>query len=214
MPHRARVATLPGARTCPDGRDRWRGRSVPDDVRGIRHARVVRARTVVVLTGLPGTGKSTLADLLARVSGAPAFAGDWLLGALAPHGILDHAEWSTLLAAYRDLLASLVTRQLLLGQSAVVDCVLDNVTVTAWRRDIGEHGGRLVVAECVCSDDAVHRRRVERRRRGIPGWHEIGWAHVERMRREFRPVTDKQLTLDAINPIDHNLRLLTALIAD
>jgi hypothetical protein len=34
------------------------------------------------------------------------------------------------------------------------------------------------------------------------------------MRREFRPVTDKQLTLDAVDPVDHNLRLLTALTAD
>jgi predicted kinase len=124
---------------------------------------VVRARTVVVLTGLPGTGKSTLADLLAGDVGSPAFAGDWLLGALAPHGILDGVARSTLLAAYYDLLA---------------------------------------------------RRRVESRRRGIPGWHEVGWDHVARMRREFRPVTDKQLTLDAVNPVDDNLRLLAALTAD
>ena len=175
---------------------------------------MVRARTVVVLTGLPGTGKSTLADLLAGDVGSPAFAGDWLLGALAPHGILDGVARSTLLAAYYDRLASLITRQLLLGQSAIVDCVLDDAAVTAWRRNVDEHGGRLVVVECVCSDETVHRRRVESRRRGIPGWHEVGWDHVERMRREFRPVTDKQLTLDAVNPVDHNLRLLAALTAD
>jgi predicted kinase len=168
---------------------------------------------VVVLTGLPGTGKSTLADLFAEDSGSPAFAGDWLLGALAPHGILDGVDRPTLLAAYCDLLASLITRQLLLGQSAVVDCVVDDAALTAWRRTVGEHGGRLVVAECVCSDEALHRRRVEGRHRGIPGWHEIGWDHVKRMRRDFPPVTDKQLTLDAIDPVDHNLRLLTALTA-
>jgi hypothetical protein len=103
---------------------------------------------------------------------------------------------------------------LLLGQPAIVDCVLDDAAVTGWRRNVDEHGGRLVVVECVCSDEAVHRRRVEGRRRGIPGWHEVGRDHVERMRREFRPVTDKQLTLDAVNPVDHNLRLLAALTAD
>ena len=112
---------------------------------------------MVVLTGLPGTGKSTLADLLAGAAGSPAFAGDWLLGALAPHGILDGVPRPTLLAAHYDLLASLITRQLLLGQSATVDCVVDDAAVTAWRRTVDEHGGRLVVVECVCSDEAVHR---------------------------------------------------------
>lgn len=166
-----------------------------------------------MLTGLPGTGKSTLADLLGRRTGSPAFAGDWLLGALAPHGILNGVDRPTLLAAYYDLLASLVTRQLLLGQSAVVDCVLDDAVLSAWRTNVGKHDGRLVV-ECVCSNEIVHRQRVEGRRRGIPGWHEVGWDHVERMRAEFRPVTDKHLTLDAVDPLDHNLRLLTAFVAE
>lgn len=164
-----------------------------------------------MLTGLPGTGKSTLADLLARRTGAPAFAGDWLLGALAPHRILDGVDRPTVLAAYHDLLGSLVTRQVLLGQSAVVDCVVDDPVLARWRANVGAQGGRLVVAECVCSDQTVHRRRVEGRQRGIPGWHEIGWDHVERMRAEFRPVADKQLVLDAVDPLDHNLSLLTAL---
>jgi hypothetical protein len=42
----------------------------------------------------------------------------------------------------------------------------------------------LLVIECVCSDQAVHRSRIEGRVRGIPGWHEVGWDHVERMRAE------------------------------
>jgi predicted kinase len=35
---------------------------------------------VAVFTGLPGTGKSTLAEQVARAVGAPLFAGDWLMG--------------------------------------------------------------------------------------------------------------------------------------
>lgn len=171
----------------------------------------MRAGTVVVLTGLPGTGKSTLADLLARGTGAPAFAGDWLLGALAPHGILTGVDRPTLLAAYHDLLASLVTRQLLLGQSAIVDCVVDDPVLAGWRARVGEHGGRLVVVECVCGDEALHRRRIEGRHRGIPGWHEVGWDHVERMRAELRPVST-DLTLDAVDPLEVNLDRLAAAV--
>lgn len=166
--------------------------------------------TVVVLTGLPGTGKSTLADELARRTGAPAFSGDWLLGALAPLGVLDELDRPTVLSVYFGLLDSLVTRQLLLGQSAVVDAVLDDATALRWRQNAERLGGRLLIVQCVCGDRAVHRQRVEGRRRDIPGWHEIGWDHVERMRAEFRPVTTPDLTLDALDPLAANLTALTA----
>jgi predicted kinase len=169
-------------------------------------------QTVLVLTGLPGTGKSTLADLAAGTIGAPAFAGDWLLGALAPHGVLTGLDRPTMLAVYYGLLDSLVTRQLMLGQSAVVDCVLTDEVAARWRRGADDRGARLVVVECVCSDESVHRRRIEGRRRDIPGWHEVGWDHVERMRAEYRPVTDPQLTLDAVRPVERNLGALSDLL--
>ena len=48
---------------------------------------------VVIFTGLPGTGKSTLAEQVARTVGAPAFAGDWLMGGLKPaHAALAKIE--------------------------------------------------------------------------------------------------------------------------
>jgi hypothetical protein len=68
-----------------DGRSQER---ILDLVAGLG-AGVVGAPVVIVFTGLPGTGKSTLAEAVARRIGAPAFAGDWLLGALAPHGVLS-----------------------------------------------------------------------------------------------------------------------------
>ena len=38
--------------------------------------------TLVLITGLPGVGKSTLAEAVGRRSGVPDFALDWLLGAV------------------------------------------------------------------------------------------------------------------------------------
>jgi hypothetical protein len=76
----------------------------------------------------------------------------------------------------------------LLGQSAVLDCLVDDGVIERWRVLAAEHGARLVVVECRCGDIALHRRRIEGRVRGIPGWHEVDWAHVERMRAEFAPL--------------------------
>jgi predicted kinase len=162
--------------------------------------------TVVVFTGLPGTGKSTLSELIARAVGAPAFAGDWLLGALAPHGVLTGLDRGTSLRLYSDLLGMLATRQLMLGQSAVLDCVVDDAVAGRWRATAAGFGAELFVVECVCSDEELHRQRITGRRRGIPGWHEIDWAHVERMRVEFPPLRVETLTVDAVDPVQDNVR--------
>ncbi|MBZ2194960.1 AAA family ATPase [Occultella gossypii] len=160
---------------------------------------------VVVFTGLPGTGKSTMADRTAVHLGAPAFSGDWLMGALQPAaGQLAQLDRETYSRVYYGLLGSLLTRQLLLGQSAVLDCLVTEAVVAAWRSTAARHGADLRVIECVCSDLTVHRSRVVGRVRGIPGWHEIDWAHVERMRAEFPALGGERLTLDAVLPVDRN----------
>src|ERR1700709_1964408 len=92
------------------------------------------ASTVLVFTGLPGTGKSALADLTAKTLRVPAFAGDWLLGALQPaQQALAGLDRATYLELYRGLLRALITRQLILGQSAIVDCIVDDSTLEGWR---------------------------------------------------------------------------------
>lgn len=92
----------------------------------------------------------------------------------------------------------------MLDQSAVVDDVVSEDQFRLWQETADRFGARLYVIECVCSDEAVHRTRIEGRVRGIPGWHEVGWDHVERMRAEFgRPAVDR-LVVDAVKPVEDN----------
>ncbi|MGW6200570.1 AAA family ATPase [Kribbella sp. NPDC055110] len=162
-------------------------------------------KQIIAFTGLPGTGKSTLAERLATETGVPAFAGDWLLGALRPHGVLDGLDRPAFLAMYYDLLGSLVERQLMLGQSAIVDCLINQEIAERWGRLAGRYGGQLRIVECVCSDESEHRRRLEGRRRGIPGWHEVGWDHVVRMRSEYAQLEGVRVTVDAMEGMEENL---------
>jgi predicted kinase len=172
---------------------------------------VTASPRVVIFTGLPGTGKSTLAEKVARITGAPAFAGDWLMGGLKPaHRALAQLDRSEYLAAWFGLLRTLVTRQLMLGQSAVVDDVVSSGQFDLWQATADQFSARLFTIECVCSDEAIHRTRIEGRVRGIPGWHEVGWDHVERMRAETSPPTFERLVVDAVQPVQDNLRRVLA----
>jgi predicted kinase len=161
--------------------------------------------TLIAFTGLPATGKSTAADHLARTLAVPAFSGDWLLGALKPHGVLNGLDRPTLLAMYYDLLTTLVTRQLMLNQSAIVDCLINDATATRWQTLATQYDARSLIVECICPDEPEHRRRLAARHRDIPGWHEVPWPHVERMRAEYPPLTVPHLTLNALEPVEANL---------
>ncbi|MDA1358923.1 ATP-binding protein [Glycomyces luteolus] len=160
---------------------------------------------VIIFTGLPGTGKSTLSERLSRATGVPVFAADWLLGSLKPHGVLYDLDQETYLALHDGLMETLVVRQLRLSQSAITDCVLDEDTAQRWAGIAAGYGARLRVVECTCSDVELHRSRVEGRVRGIPGWHEIDWAHVERMRAELPSFTLERLVTDAADPLETNM---------
>jgi adenylate kinase family enzyme len=163
--------------------------------------------SVVVFTGLPGSGKSTLAEGLASASGSPVFSGDWLMGALKPaNKVLTQLDGESYVKLHDGLLEMLMARQLMFRQAAIVDGVVSDAVLRRWQEIASGYGAELHVIECICSDAGEHRRRVEGRVRGIPGWHEIDWDHVERMRGVLKPLETTRLTLDAMDPVELNLR--------
>ncbi|HSZ42474.1 MAG TPA: AAA family ATPase [Trebonia sp.] len=123
--------------------------------------------SLIVFSGLPGTGESTLADATGRELGIPVFAADWLLGSLTPFG---GYHLDGLLDISVEMLTKLAHRQLRLGQSAILDHPAEDLAARfRWRTHAEAAGVKFRAVECTCSDPEVHRARLERRARGIPG---------------------------------------------
>ena len=161
-----------------------------------------------VFAGLPGTGKSSLAEAAGRALGYPVFAKDWLEAALWRSGI-DRAQGSG--TAGYELLGSLAAGQLRLGQSAILDSVAGFERLRqAWRALADESLAQFRAVECICSDEALHRSRLAGRQRGIPGWYELDWPEVERIREVYEAWTSERLVVDMVQPPADNLAAVLA----
>lgn len=167
-------------------------------------ARSAVAPPLVVLGGLPGTGKTTVARALALRIGAAHVRVDSIEQALVDAGLTGELGPLGYAAAY-----AVAGDQLTLGCAVVADSVNPiELTRAAWRDVAARAGARLVEVELTCSDRAEYRRRVTERVGDITRLRLPSWADV--LAREYHPWAP-DLTLDtaALSPDE-----AAALIAD
>jgi predicted kinase len=161
---------------------------------------------LIIFSGLPGTGKSKLAETIGRDMGIPVFAKDWLEAALLRSDLKQIADAKSLGFAGYELLTILAERQLLLGQSVILDSVAGTQSIRdTWRELSEQYKATWRVIECICSDEGLHRARLMDRKRNIPGWHELEWSEVERVKQYYLPWEEEHLVLDMVQAFDENL---------
>jgi predicted kinase len=144
--------------------------------------------TLIVMSGLPGTGKSAIARALAVATGAVWLRIDSIETAIADAP--DQLEDAGYRAAY-----AVATDNLQLGLDVIGDSVNPwKLTRDAWR-DVGlAAGAQVVEVEVVCSDAELHRRRVEERAVDVPGLVPPTWAEV--IGRDYHPWHRERLVID------------------
>lgn len=171
---------------------------------------------LMMVTGLQGTGKSTLAEEGATVLGALVLAHDWAMSGLRAYPPLEEALDLMGPSARRDvgwsILCALARAQLRHGRSVVLDGMAGETDVARCRAVAGDEGVRFALVLTECADPGVHRSRIEGRQRGIPDWYEVDWDHVLRSRARWVPPSGADLVLAATEPLDVNRARLSDLL--
>jgi predicted kinase len=167
--------------------------------------------TLLLVTGPPGTGKSTLAEAGAGALGASVLAWDWAMAGMTGFDAVQAALRGMDRRAHRavgwSILWNLAVAQLRQGRSVVLDGCARRSHVDETRRCAAGAGARSVVAVTSCRDVALHRRLIEGRARGIPGWHELDWDHVAGFLAGWDPPPG-DVRLDAADPLAANVDAL------
>jgi predicted kinase len=157
---------------------------------------------LIVLSGLPATGKSAVADGLARELSLPVLSVDPIESAILDAGM--ERSFETGLAAY-NVVEAIADHQLANGRDAIVDAVNSvNPARDMWRRLAAGHGAKLLIIECVLADGAAHEARLAARARGL-AIPEPSWEDVQRRRAEWTPWSEPHLVLDAADPVEANI---------
>jgi predicted kinase len=152
----------------------------------------MKTPTLYIFAGLPGSGKTTVSQALARCLGALHLRIDTIEQALR-----DLCSVEVQSEGYR-LAYRLALDNLRLGTSVVADsCNPIGLTRREWEEVAATAGVPHVNIEVVCSDAREHRERVESRRSTGPDLELPTWEEVTN--REYDPWTADRVIVDTSN---------------
>jgi predicted kinase len=167
--------------------------------------------TLTIFSGLPGTGKTSLARLAAAQLRVPLVRLDDLLDFIPAH-MLKHANpfWDDLM----QIVLHLAEAQLALGLSVIIDAVFMGADRILAQDIAMRHHALYRPIYTSVSDEQLWRARVIERCASVP--FEDGpatWEGIQEQRRMFEIwQPGSALFVDAVNPIEYNLAQVLSFI--
>ena len=143
------------------------------------------------MSGLPGSGKSTVANQLASELGCAVLSVDTIERGMREAGV--HPEQPIGLAAYA-VANRLADAQLGLGHTVIADAVNHHPDARhAWLDLAAAHGVDVRVIHVECSDEELHRWRLETRDHEL---RIVPWERVVTLRDTWTPWPVEMETVD------------------
>ena len=159
---------------------------------------------LIVTAGLPGAGKSTIAEVVGNRIGAPVVSVDPIESAILSAGI--NADEPTGLAAY--LVAETIAESVLAGGGSVIVDAVNAVEPARdqWVKLAARQQVAIKFVEVVCSDPELHRSRLASRGRRLAHIAEPTWHAVEQSLDDYSEWTGTaaaipRITLDSVQPL-------------
>ncbi len=153
------------------------------------------SKMLIILGGLPGTGKSSIGKKLAEKLGAVYLRIDSIEQALKKANTLSSKIKQNIgpegyMAAY-----AIACDNLNVGLKVVADSVNPiSITRADWRKVATENNAPFIEIEIICSDKKMHQERVETRKSSVQGLQLPTWQEV--MDRDYEAWKTKHLTID------------------
>ena len=158
---------------------------------------------LIIIAGLPGSGKSTVAESLAEELSIPLFSVDPIESSMIKSGL--ERSFETGLAAYI-VAETLAGEQLKHRLSVIIDAVSPvQEARDMWHNLARTQNARLIIIECVLERE-LHKQRIESRIRDMHGMPEVTWEDVENRRETYLPWKEERLVLDSADTREKSVK--------